>query len=96
MILEHAIVSITPGQDAAFESAFANAPAIFERAAGCHGAELRHCVETPGRYLLLVHWETVEHHTVGFRESPLFGEWRALVGPYFAAPPAVEHYEASL
>ncbi|MEX2263436.1 MAG: antibiotic biosynthesis monooxygenase, partial [Bryobacteraceae bacterium] len=52
--------------------------------------ELRRCIETKGRYLLLVRWETLEAHTVGFRESPLFQQWRGVIGGFFDAPPQVE------
>jgi quinol monooxygenase YgiN len=56
--------------------------------------QLHRSIETGGRYLLLVQWLTVEHHTVGFRQSPQFKQWRALLGPFFVAAPAVEHYQA--
>ncbi len=92
MIIEHARLSITPGQEDAFEAAFAQAPAIFAQAEGSAGIELRRSVEDPHVYLLLANWATLEDHTVGFRESPLFAEWRALVGPFFAAPPDIEHF----
>ncbi len=92
MIFEHALIVVTPGQDAAFETAFQGAPAIFAKAAGCHGVELRRCIEEH-HYLLIVRWETLEDHTVGFRESPLFAEWRGLVSDHFAEPPRVLHYE---
>ena len=49
-------------------------------------------IESPGRYLLTVHWNTLEDHTQGFRESPAFAEWRAIIGPFFAQPPQVEHF----
>lgn len=93
MIYEQAILSIVPGKESAFERAFAHAPAISERADGCHGVELVRCVEDPCRYELLVMWDSVDDHTVGFRESPLFHEWRGLVGEFFAAPPVVEHFD---
>ena len=50
---------------------------------------------TPGRYVLLVDWDSVEAHTVGFRESAAFAEWRALIGPFFAKPPCVEHFHVA-
>jgi heme-degrading monooxygenase HmoA len=94
MIYEHAILEIESGREAEFEAAFERAPAaIFAQARGCHGAELRRCIERPSRYELLVGWDDVAAHTEGFRESELFKEWRALVGGFFAAPPTVEHYE---
>jgi heme-degrading monooxygenase HmoA len=92
VIFEHAIVSIDPGRAEEFESAFAQAPALFARAAGCHGAELRRCIEDPSQYELLVGWDDVEAHTEGFRGSPLFTEWRNLVGGFFTSPPTVKHY----
>jgi len=57
--------------------------------------ELRRCIETRDRYLLLVRWEKLEDHTEGFRGSPLFQQWRAVIGPFFERAPAVEHYEAT-
>jgi heme-degrading monooxygenase HmoA len=57
---------------------------------------VQRCLETPGRYLLLVWWETLEAHTVGFRQSAAFGEWRAIIGSHFVSPPVVEHYERVL
>lgn len=94
MIDEHAVLTITEGREEEFERAFADAPAIFAQAAGCHGVELRRSIEDRRRYLVVVHWESVEAHTVGFREGPLFATWRALVGPFFAQAPVVEHFEA--
>jgi quinol monooxygenase YgiN len=93
VIVEHATLEIEPGREAEFEAAFAAAPAIFAQAEGCHGVELRRCIEHPGRYLLFVTWDSVDHHMVTFRESPLFADWRALVGDFFATPPTVEHYQ---
>lgn len=92
MIVELAQISIQSGREAEFEAAFASAVAIVAASNGYLAHELRRCVETPGRYVLLVRWRTLEDHTVGFRGSPAFGEWRAQVGPYFAGPPIVEHY----
>jgi heme-degrading monooxygenase HmoA len=92
MILESGILSIQPGQEAAFEAALPAARAVITSASGCHGIEVRRCVERPSHYLLLVQWDAVEDHMVGFRNSDLFVQWRAIVGPFFAAPPAVEHF----
>ena len=50
-------------------------------------------IESPERYILQVFWETLEDHTVAFRQGPLFPEWHAIVGRFVAAPPAVEHFE---
>jgi heme-degrading monooxygenase HmoA len=96
MILELAEITVTPGSNTDFEAAVAQAEPLFLRAEGCHGIELRRGVESPERYLLLVRWETLEHHTEKFRSSEGFTEWRHLVGPFFAEPPRVEHFEAAL
>jgi quinol monooxygenase YgiN len=91
MITEIAQIDVKPGMEAEFESGVKNAAPIFRRAKGCHGMALQRSIEKPSRYRLFVTWETVEHHTVDFRGSPDFQEWRELVGHCFAAPPEVEH-----
>jgi heme-degrading monooxygenase HmoA len=95
-ILERAIFAIKPGQAGDFEAAFAQAAPLIRAAKGCRSAQLRRGVENPDSFILLVEWETLEDHMVGFRESAVFGEWRAILGPYFAGPPAVEHYGAPI
>ena len=93
MILEVADIRIHPGQQAAFDEAIQRAlSATIARAQGCRGWKVNKGVESPERYQLMVFWETLEDHTVHFRGGPLFAEWRAIVGPFFAAPPQVEHY----
>jgi heme-degrading monooxygenase HmoA len=94
MILEVAVLTITPLQTAQFEAAFTEARQVISGVAGLVSYQLHRCIETEARYLLLVQWLSVEHHTVGFRQSPQFQQWRALLGPFFAAAPAVEHYQA--
>jgi heme-degrading monooxygenase HmoA len=91
MITEIAQIEVKPGLEAEFEAAVKKATPIFKRSKGCHGMELRRSVEKPSRYRLFVSWETVEDHTVGFRNSPEFQEWRGLVGHCYASPPEVEH-----
>lgn len=93
MILEIAILNIRAGEEAAFEEAVAAGSPLILRSPGYIAHELRRCIETKGRYVLLVRWETLEAHTVGFRESPAFPAWRAIIGPFFASAPIVEHYE---
>jgi heme-degrading monooxygenase HmoA len=93
MILEVAVLTITPAQKAQFEMAFAEARKLICAMPGFVSHQLHRCIETDGRYLLLVRWLTVEHHMVGFRQSPQFQQWRGLLGPFFAAAPAVEHYQ---
>lgn len=94
MFWEIAQIDIKPGQEAAFEAAAAQAVPLFRRAKGCQGMRLHRSVENPARYFLVVHWAAVEDHTVHFRGSPDFQEWRRLVGPYFAGTPSVEHTAA--
>lgn len=94
MILEIADIRINPGQQAGFEDAIQHALAsVASRAKGFQGAKVNRGIESPERYVLQIFWETLEDHTVGFRQSPLFAEWRGIIGPFFAAPPAVEHFE---
>ena len=94
MILELADIRIAPGQNAAFEAAIERGLAtVASRARGFKGAKVNRGLESPERYLLQIFWDTLEDHTVGFRQGPLFAEWRAIVGPFFAAPPVVEHFE---
>ena len=97
MILELADIRIKPGQQAAFEAALQKAAAtVISQAEGMRGYKINKGIESPERYVLQIFWDTLEHHTVKFREGPLFPQWRALVGPFFAAPPVVEHFELLL
>jgi quinol monooxygenase YgiN len=91
MITEFATITIDPARAAEFEAAVAHAAPHFRAAEGCHGMALEHVIEDAARYLLVVHWDSVEHHMVKFRESEGFRAWRALAGPFFAAPPVVVH-----
>ena len=94
MILEVADIRIPPGKNAEFEAAVGQglATVIAPRATGYIAHKVQRGIESPERYLLMIWWETLEDHTVKFRGGPLFPEWRAIVGPYFASPPSVEHY----
>lgn len=91
MILEIAQIDVKPGMEAEFESGVTNALPLFKRAKGCSGLTLQRSHEKPQRYRLFVGWETLENHTVDFRGSADFQEWRKLVAHCFAAPPEVEH-----
>ena len=93
MILEVAILNVKRGETAAFEAAFAQAQTIIAGMGGYVSHELQKCVESPNQYILLVRWQTLEDHTIGFRQSDAFTQWRAIVGPFFAAPPVVEHFD---
>lgn len=94
MILELADIRIHPGQQAEFEEAIEHGlKTVASRAKGMQGYKVNQGIENPERYVLQIFWDTLEDHTVGFRESPLFTEWRAIVGPFFAGPPHVEHFD---
>ena len=94
MILELADIRIHPGQNAAFEAAIQKgARDVISQANGFQGFKVNRGVENPERYILQIFWSTLEDHTVAFRQGPLFAHWRAIVGPFFAAPPVVEHFE---
>ncbi len=93
MILEVADIRVKDGLQADFEKAVQLAlDTVFSRAKGFEGYTFRKSIESADRYLLLLSWTTLEDHTVGFRGSELFTEWRALVGNFFASPPFVEHF----
>ncbi len=94
MILELADIRIQPGQQTAFNEAIERGlRTVISGAHGFKGFKVNHGIENPERYVLQIFWATLEDHTVGFRESPEFANWRAIVGPFFAAPPVVEHFE---
>ncbi|QHI97237.1 antibiotic biosynthesis monooxygenase [Xylophilus rhododendri] len=96
MILEHADIRIAPGRNAEFEEAINRGlNTVLCKAKGFINAKVMRGIESTERYLLLIEWESVADHNVGFRESPAFAEWRAIIGPFFAAPTVVEHFEAT-
>jgi heme-degrading monooxygenase HmoA len=93
MILEVADIRIQPGRQAAFDEAIQRGlTTVISSAKGFRGWKVNKGIESPERYLLMIFWDTLEDHTVGFRGGPLFAEWRAIVGPFFASPPVVEHF----
>jgi heme-degrading monooxygenase HmoA len=93
LILEVAILDVRPGQERHFEAAFAEASSIISSMRGYVRHQLQRCVERSNRYILLVDWETLEDHTVGFRGSPQYQEWKRLLHHFYDPFPAVEHYE---
>ena len=93
MILEVVILNIIHGQAKEFEAAFEKASPIISSMGGYLWHQLQHCLEAENRYLLLVQWETLEAHTVGFRGSAEYQEWRKLLHPFYDPFPTVEHYE---
>lgn len=93
MILEIADIRIRPGEQAAFDAAIVKGvEGVIAKANGFRGFKVNKGVESPERYILMIFWEKLEDHTVDFRQSPAFREWRAIVSGFFAAPPSVEHF----
>lgn len=93
MILEVAILNVRGGQSAEFEAAFQKVSPIIASIPGYMSHELHKCVESGDQYLLLARWETLEAHTVGFRGSPQYQEWKRLLHHFYDPFPTVEHYE---
>ncbi len=93
MILEVAILDVKPGLAAEFETAFKTASPLIASTCGYISHELQRCLETPNRYLLLVRWQQLEDHTVGFRQSPQYQQWRSLLHHFYDPFPTVEHYQ---
>jgi len=92
MILEHCDIEIDPAKQKEFEEAILRGvDTVISKAIGFKGYKENHSLETPSRYLLLIYWDTLENHTVDFRGSAAFADWRAIVGSFFAKPPHVEH-----
>jgi heme-degrading monooxygenase HmoA len=97
MILELADIRIHAGQNAAFEEAIERGlKTVISRAPGFLAYAVNRGIESPQRYVLQIRWSTLEDHTTGFRGSELFTQWRAIVGPFFAGAPTVEHFELSV
>lgn len=93
MILEVAILNVKQGRAAEFETAFADAQGIIAGMPGYVSHELRRCMETANRYILLVHWQRLKDHVEGFRGSPEYQQWKRLLHHFYEPFPAVEHYE---
>jgi heme-degrading monooxygenase HmoA len=92
MILEIAQFDILAGKENLFEEATSSAKKVISQSKGFISIEFQKCVETPTRFLAFIKWETLEDHTVGFRESALFTEWRAILSPFFNSAPVALHY----
>ena len=93
MVLEVAILDVKPGHSHEFEAAFIQAQTIISSMKGYISHQLQKCVEKPDRYILLVNWQTLEDHTLGFRGSAAYQEWRGLLHRFYDSFPEVEHYE---
>jgi heme-degrading monooxygenase HmoA len=96
MILEVAMLDVIAGREPEFEAAFTDAQRIIASMPGYVSHELQRCLEQPTRYLLLVNWQRLEDHTVGFRQSPEYQEWRALLHHFYDPFPQVEHFQRIL
>jgi heme-degrading monooxygenase HmoA len=92
MVLEVALFDITPGQEDAFAAAYRQGHAILTDTPGCRTIRMTRGIESPSRFVLLVEWDSVDSHLDNFRATNRFTQWRALIGPYFASPPVVEHF----
>ncbi len=95
MILEVAVLDVRTGQEASFEAAFEQASAIISSMNGYVSHQLQRCLEKRNRYILLVNWQTLEDHTVGFRGSEEYQEWKKLLHHFYDPFPTVEHYEVA-
>ena len=94
MVLESAVLDVRAGEEQAFEAAFREAEEIIASMPGYLSHELLRCIEARSRYLLLVRWQTLEHHTEGFRGSKSYQRWKALLHHFYDPFPTVEHYRA--
>ncbi|HVM10786.1 MAG TPA: antibiotic biosynthesis monooxygenase [Acidimicrobiales bacterium] len=93
MILEHALLDVRPGEEAAFEAAFAQARPLIASQPGFVSLRIERCIEHSARYLLLVEWDSLEAHTEGFRRSPEYERWRELLHRFYDPFPEVTHFE---
>jgi heme-degrading monooxygenase HmoA len=93
MVLEIADIAVLPGTEEEFEAAVREGIRYVSDTPGFRNARLTRCIETPGRFVLLIEWDSVEAHTVGFRESENFGRWRGHIGPFLDGAPRVEHFD---
>ena len=92
VVLEVAILDVKVGKEMEFEDAFGKAQAIISSMKGYKSHQLQKCVENSSRYIVFVNWETLEDHTIGFRESSQYQEWRKLLHHFYEPFPEVEHY----
>ncbi len=92
MITEIAVMSIVPGREDEFLVALEQAKDVLRQARGWVSVDVHRGIERPSCFLVAIGWETLEDHTVGFRGGELFTQWRAIIGPFFAEPPVVEHW----
>jgi heme-degrading monooxygenase HmoA len=94
VIVEHAILDIIEDKSEAFETALAEAVPLISQTPGFISLEVLPCIEIAGRYLLLVKWRSIEDHTIGFRQSERYQEWRKLLHHFYSPFPEVLHFES--
>jgi heme-degrading monooxygenase HmoA len=92
VIIEHALLQIRAGEEAAFEAAMGEAKPLISASAGFQRMEVRRGIESPGTYLLIVHWNSVDDHEIGFRGSDRYQEWRGLLHHFYDPMPVVSHF----
>jgi heme-degrading monooxygenase HmoA len=92
MVLEVALIDVTPGTEDAFVTAYQSVVHLVAGTPGCRTVRMTRGVETPTRFVLLIEWDSVEAHELNFRQTERFTQWRAAIGPHFAGPPHVEHF----
>lgn len=93
MVLEIATLSIKENEISSFKTAFESAKLVVKDSPGCLSIRMLQGIENPTKFQVLIEWETLEHHTVTFRESERFTQWRNYISPYFESAPQVEHFE---
>lgn len=93
MVLEIAEFNAQPGKADELQAGLVRARDVIRRAEGCRSITLRRCIEDPNRFIAEIEWETLEHHTVGFRGGPLFPEYRSHITGLFVEPIVARHYE---
>lgn len=93
MIIEHVYLKIRPEQDRAFEAAFQQAKAVIYPMDGLNAVQLIKHTQADGRYILMIFWDSIEHHTEGFRKSAAYQQWKALLHPFYEPMPTVEYYQ---
>ncbi len=90
MVLEVALIDVTDPD--AFEAAYRGARQLLVDTEGCRSVRMTRGIESTHRFVLLVEWDSVQAHEQNFRETETFRAWRSAIGPYFANPPRVEHF----
>ncbi len=95
-VVEHALLPVRVGSEAAFEAAFAEARPLIEASPGFLSIEIRRPVGTGQPYLLLAEWSSVADHRDGFRQSDRYRQWRALLHRFYDPVPEVSYFGDSL